>query len=151
MLYTIATVIWNGTGVDNPILFIYYDELFATAGVAPITDYFGPGRLVCSGSMTTASWKYVSGSEVLDKDFDNFIQTRNSTGYLGISRLTRNSNHPIVTSSDNNIDGLWVCDTGGGVSISLEFVGLYSRIQGEWIVRTLALASGLHNTTASWV
>ena len=147
LLCTIATIFWNGTGVVDSLLFIYHDELLATAGVTPFINSSGPGRLVCFGGGFVPSWGYVSGSEVSEKDLDSFIQTLNLTddSSSSISRLTRNSNHPIVTPSNNSLNGLWTCNYPSIYSDrEIEYVGLYSRIEGEWLIYVLYMWSTQH-------
>ena len=132
-VYTLATILWNGTSIQSPT-FIYHDELFSSYADTPISSPIGPGRLLCENILAT--WTYVSGENVPGTDTDYFIQKRSPEDTE--SRLSLNANYPSVTPrADAYLNGLWACQTG---SVTLKsYVGLYSRIQGEWIRQDVIL------------
>ena len=72
---------WNGTDITGIPTLIYHDELLFSNG--PITDPFGPGRLICEiQEDTPVTWEFVDGSTVPDSPNNMESSRKDRTEFL---------------------------------------------------------------------
>ena len=125
----VVTVTWNGTDITGDIVLIYHEELYGSPGPSPITDPNGPGRLICTGTSGTPTWRLTNGDSISESSNGRYIQTRGTANRW--TQLARNNNFyalPITNPDERSLaNGLWQCTVGG----TTVHVGVYSNSMGE--------------------
>ena len=125
----VVTVTWNGTDITGDIVLIYHEELYGSPGLSNITDPNGSGRLICTGTSETPTWRFTDGGSITFSTTGTFIQTRETDNRW--TRVARNDNvHALpITNPDerSRTNGLWHCT----VAETTVHVGVYSNSMGE--------------------